>query len=48
MCFWLREDIYARYYKDVQITMLMGLKTYLPTEDVTVLQTLLVATAFNP
>jgi len=26
----------------------MGLKSYLPTEDVTVLQTLLVDTSFNP
>jgi hypothetical protein len=45
--FWRREDIYAKYYRDVQITMLMGLKAYLPTENVTVLQTLLVATSFK-
>jgi len=45
--FWLREDIDAKYCKIVHITMLMWLKAYLPPEDVTMLQTFLVATSFK-
>jgi hypothetical protein len=47
MYFWLREDIDAKYYKIVHITMLMWLKAYLPLEDVTKLQNFLVATSFK-